>query len=323
MKNRSVCFFNSNISWGGGEKWHYDISTRIKNKGFKVIVVTDKKSELCRRIQKTSVELAYITISNISFLSPYKIYSIYRILKREHIDSIIMNLSEDVKVAGVAAKLAGAKHIIYRRGSATPIRNSLINRIIFKHIITGVIANSEETKKTILQNNPRLFPREKITVIYNGVDIAENSHEDTDPLYKRNIGEIILGNAGRLSHEKGQADLIEVAGHLKKKNIPFKLLIAGEGKLKNELKRYAKVLDVEKEVIFLGFVENVNRFMQAIDIFLMTSFYEGFGYVIVEAMANRKPVVAFDVRSNSEIIEDGKTGFLIKERCNRCFCRKG
>ena len=93
----------------------------------------------------------------------------------------------------------------------------------------------------------------------------------------------------------------------------FKLLIAGDGELNNELRSYAKKLQVENEVVFLGFVENIKTFMNSIDIFLLTSLWEGFGYVIVEAMACNKPTVAFNVSSNPEIIADKKTGFLIDD----------
>ena len=55
----------------------------------------------------------------------------------------------------------------------------------------------------------------------------------------------------------------------------------------------------------------MKSFMESLDIFVLTSLWEGFGYVIVEAMANAKPVVAFDISSNPEIIEDGKNGYLI------------
>lgn len=58
-----------------------------------------------------------------------------------------MNFSADIKTAGPAAKLAGVARIIYRRGSAIPIKNSLLNRFLFKRVLTDIIANSEATKK--------------------------------------------------------------------------------------------------------------------------------------------------------------------------------
>ncbi len=80
-----------------------------------------------------------------------------------------MNLSADMKVAGMAAKLAGVKRIIYRHGSAIPTRNSLINRFLFRKVFDKVLANSFETKRTILANNASLIDPSKIRVIYNAL----------------------------------------------------------------------------------------------------------------------------------------------------------
>jgi glycosyltransferase involved in cell wall biosynthesis len=214
-----------------------------------------------------------------------------------------------MKVASIAGKIAGVPAIIYRRGSAIPIRNSTLNRYLFRNVITRFMANSQETKRTILANNPMLVPEEKIRVIYNGVYLPRYSLE-TAPLYRNSGKEIVLGSAGRLSEEKGHLYLLEMMSILKHDELQFKLLIAGEGRLLHTLQRKARKLEIEDRVVFLGFVEQMPAFFNSIDIFLLTSHYEGFGYVIAEAMASRKPVVAFDIKSSAEIIEHGVTGYL-------------
>jgi glycosyltransferase involved in cell wall biosynthesis len=308
-----ICFFNSLVSWGGGEKWHYDISTRLGVSGYKVFVISGKNSELYNRLKQTPIPTRQVSISNLSFLNPLKILELRRILKKEKVKTLIINLSSDLKVAGLAAKLAGVDNIIYRRGSAIPIRNTILNRFIFKYLVTDIIANSEETKRTILLNNPYLFDINKIRIIYNGIDLEEQLKTKSKILYQRADGEIILGNAGRLTEEKGHIYLLELARILKKKNIKFKMLIAGSGKLYNRLQKITKSYKIEEEVKFLGFVKNIKSFNRSIDIFLLTSLWEGFGYVIVEAMAEEKPVIAFDINSSAEIIDEGQTGFLVEQ----------
>lgn len=307
---QSICFFNTNKVWGGGEKWHYDISLRLQKQGFPVIAVTNPKSELFHRLKKENIKLHHINIANLSFLNIYKIFKIYSLVKKHHIHTIILNLSSDMKVAGIASKLAGVKKIIYRRGLARPVKNSALNRFLFSHIITDVIVNSEDTRKKILQNNPLLIPRENITVIYNGLDLQAYDQNPSSCLYSKKHGEIVLGNAARLSSQKGQKHLIELAKFLKDQGLKFRVLIAGKGELATQLQQYAKTLHVEEEVIFLGFQENIKSFMESIDIFVLSSSFEGFAYVLVEAMASRKPVVAFNVSSNPEIVVHGHTGLL-------------
>jgi len=320
-KNK-ICFFNSMKTWGGGEKWHYDVSTRFVQKGYSTFLITNKKSELKSRIKKIGLPTYNIRISNLSFMNPYKILKISRILKKEKTRVIIMNLSADLKVGGIAAKMAGVPRIIYRRGSAIPVRNTLLNRFLFKKVITEVIANSEETKHTILSRNPELIETKKIKVVYNGIDIDKYDKLAVPPLYLKKKGEIVLGNAGRLVRQKAQNYLIDIAHALKQKGYKFKILIAGEGKLEKELKAYAKKMGVEKEVVFLGFVENIKALMTSIDVFLLTSLWEGFGYVIIEAMICKKPVVAFDISSNPELVEDNKTGFLVENQNMNVFIQK-
>ncbi len=312
MKNKAICFFNSTKAWGGGEKWHYEISSGLFSKGYSTLVITNKRSELFNRVKHTGQKVYPVKISNLSFLNPFKILLLRKLFKKEKIRIIIINLSADLKVAGIAAKLAGINRIIYRRGSAIPIKNRWLNRFIFKNITTDVIANSEDTKKTILQNNPNLFPNSKIRVIYNGINIRNYDLNIKEKQYKRNNDEIIIGNIGRLVHQKGQKILIDIASELSNNNINFKLLIGGDGPLKKELVSYAEKLNIAEKIIFLGFIEEISFFMNSIDIFVLTSLWEGFGYVITEAMLYRKPVVAFNISSNPEIIEDSKTGFLVK-----------
>lgn len=307
-----ICFFNSLSTWGGGEKWHLDISTRLKANGYHVFVVTSRNSELYRRLKHTPIRIYQINVSNLSFLNPFRVRSIARIFKKEKTKTLIVNLSSDLKAAGLAAKIAGVQNVIYRRGSAIPIRNTVLNRFIYRNLVTEIIANSKETKRTILFNNPNLIDINKIRVVYNGIDLDEYRQLKAKLLYRRVDGEIILGNAGRLTEEKGHIYLLELARILKSKKIRFKLLIAGSGKLKNRLEKLAKSYKVDREVKFLGFVKDIRSFNQSIDIFLLTSLWEGFGYVMVEAMAQEKPVIAFDIRSSAEIIDDGRTGFLVE-----------
>jgi len=312
MPNKSICFINSSKSWGGGEKWHYDIATNLNKNDLNIFVITNKKSELYFKLKKENIKVFPIKISNTSFLSPFKIFNVTRILKKENTTTIIINLPADLKVAAPAAKMAGVKKIIYRRGSAIPVKNKLSNRILFKFFIDEIIANSMATKNTILAKNPSLFNPEKIKIIYNGV---ENSSDNKSyaPIYQRKDNELIIGNAGRFVKQKNHKFLIDLAQALTKKNITFKILLAGNGKLKQEIIDYAKEKNVEDKIIFTGFIENIKHFMHSIDLYILPSLWEGFGYVLVEAMACNKPVIAFNLSSNPEIIENNKTGFLVEK----------
>lgn len=307
----NICFFNSVKTWGGGEKWHFEMANRLHLKTNSVGIFTNNKSELRTRAEETDIPVSSMRINNLSFLNPYKIIRLAIIFRKLKIRTIIMNLSADLKVAGIAAKVAGIPHIIYRRGSAIPIRNSFLNRYLFRKVVHQVIANSNETQRTILSRNPKMINPNRIKIIYNGINLPRFDAAKVTYKHKPNGKDIIIGNAGRLVKQKGQKYLVDLALNLKARNIAFKIRIAGEGKMENELRALISKHKLTKHFEFSGFVEDMKGFMQSIDIFVLTSIWEGFGYVLVEAMACNKPVVGFEISSNPEIVDDNITGFLV------------
>lgn len=306
----TVFFINTNPAWGGGEKWHFDTASMLKDHGFDTVVLTRRNSTLYKKSINAGLRTIPVRISNLSFLNPFRIAGLIRLFNKLKPGMVILNQSTDLKTAGIAAKLSGIKHIIYRRGNAKPVKNRLSNRFLFGRFVTAIIANSEETKRMLLKNNAGLFPVNKIKVLYNGINLVKFDQEPAPPLYQKK-GTVILGSAGRLSAEKGHEHLIEMAKVLSQNHIPFILLIAGEGPLKEYLIQKVRENGLEETVVFAGFVDNIKSFMETIDVFILPSLWEGFGYVTIEAMACRKPVVAFHTGSNPEIIIDGKTGYLV------------
>lgn len=317
-----LCFFNSVRTWGGGEKWHFEMANRLYNKSLPVMIYTNKNSELRTRANLANIPNYNVRINNLSFFNPIKIIKLAHHFKKLKIKTIILNLSADVKVAGLAAKLAGISQIIYRRGSAIPIRNSILNRYLLKKVVHQVIANSSETKRTILSRNPRLISESRINIIYNGINLPIFDQGKREFFYERENDEIIIGNVGRLVKQKGQKYLIDLAIRLKKKTTNFKILIAGKGKLEAELSNLVAKNNLEAHFKFVGFVKDMKGFMQSIDIFILTSIWEGFGYVLVEAMACYRPIVAFDISSNPEIVEHNKTGYLVPSFDVKAMCEK-
>lgn len=306
MRNK-VCFFNTNKDWGGGEKWHYEMASKLHTEGYEVISISRKGSPLEKKYKKAGIPNISMKIGNLSFFNIFKILRLKRIFQKERVGIIIMNLSADVKIASFAAKEAGVKKIIYRRGSAIPISASILNKLIFKKCITHVLANSQETRRTVNAKDS-LIPVEKIHVIYNGIHISEVNKPSVEI---QNTEKIILGNVGRLAPQKNQSALLYLAKKLKEENLNFQMIIAGDGKLKPELVKLSQELNLENEVIFKGFEEDVHSFMKNINIFILSSLWEGFGYVLAEAMFAGKPIVAFNNSSNPEIVADNVTGFLV------------
>jgi glycosyltransferase involved in cell wall biosynthesis len=306
-----IIFVNTNKQWGGGEKWHFDTANSMKDRGHSVFIMTCSSTELYKKASDAGIKVIPVHISNLSFLNPFTLRRLISVFRKVKPDRVVLNFSSDVKSAGLAARLAGISSVIYRRGNARPVKNSLLNRFLFKHVITAMIANSDETKRSILKNNIKLFPDEKIKVLYNGIQLVDYDKEAEKKLFNRKVNEIVLGTAGRLSVEKGHSLLIDALFVLKNNGIHFTLLVAGEGPELENLKNSARDKGLDSNIKFMGFVSSIRPFMNSIDIFVLPSLWEGFGYVTIEAMAAGKPVIAFNTGSNPEIIEDTKTGLLV------------
>ena len=310
MTINRICFFNSNKAWGGGEKWHLSTAIAFRDMGFSPFLVANTGSQLLHNARKQGIEVYPIKVTNLSFANPAKLVKLSHFFKDKKPDGVILNLSDDAKLAGFAARLAGVSKIIYRRGLAVPVKNTFLNRFLYRKVVSHIIANSVEIKRTILYNNPLLVSEKKIHIIYNGVELGNYTKKTSQPMYVRKAGEIVLGNAGRLVEQKGQKYLIEAVSHLKGKGLKIKLLIAGTGPLARELKDQVKALGLEDIVIFLGFVDDMKAFMDSIDIFAFPSLHEGSSNAVIEAMACAKPLVAFKISSNPEMVHHNQTGFL-------------
>ena len=139
---------------------------------------------------------------------------------------------------------------------------------------------------------------------------------------EKEIDFVRLITVGNLTENKGHAFLIEVVAELKKSGYNISLEVLGFGPLKNDLEDLIRVKGLEGIVSLKGNVSNVNEYLSRADIYVHAAYREGFGLVLLEAMASGLPVVTTDGGGNKDLLEDGHNGFLIKERSVKQFADK-
>jgi len=110
--------------------------------------------------------------------------------------------------------------------------------------------------------------------------------------------------------QKGQQYLLHMSRALLDAGFRHRLVIAGKGERRAELEALAAALDLGDAVRFAGFADDMAPFWRSIDMFVLSSLWEGFGYVLAEAMLAEKPVLAFDGNSMPELVQSGETGLL-------------
>jgi glycosyltransferase involved in cell wall biosynthesis len=122
---------------------------------------------------------------------------------------------------------------------------------------------------------------------------------------------IRLGIAGRFVHIKGISIAIHAVEILSRRGVDVELFIAGTGRYESSYKKLAQQLNIEKQVIFLGLVEDMASFYSGIDIFVCPSIREPFGIVAVEAMGTGCPLICARIDGLAEVVTQGKTGIGI------------
>jgi glycosyltransferase involved in cell wall biosynthesis len=298
-----ICLVNTNRAWGGGEKWHCETALELKRRGHDVTMAVYRDSHLFKKVSK-ELRTVVFSIGKLSFLNPTLFLHLKRFFRQEKFDAVILNLPADVKAFAKPAYTAGVRKVIYRRGMNHPIKASAINRYFYTNYLTDIIANSQDVKKSVFKNIREL--ESKITVIPNGVTIDQSIVHT--PARKP---QLLIGNLGRLVEQKGQEDLIELGTLLRMDNQDFHIYIGGEGNQRQKLESAIEEKDLEEYVTLLGEV-SPEDFFPKIDYFVFPSRFEGFSNAILEAMQYGKPVFCYDVASNTEIIENGKNGFVFE-----------
>lgn len=175
--------------------------------------------------------------------------------------------------------------------------------------VLAVSRGVAEGVATIMKISPNA-----IDIFPNGIDIQhirEQAREDVDHPWLNGDQIPVISAAGRLVSQKGYVDLLHGFALLAER-IPARLIILGEGPLRKELETLKEKLNIGNMVDLLGFQSNPFAFMSRADLFVLSSLYEGFGIVLLEAMACGTPVISTDCQSGPrEVLAGGEAGLLV------------
>lgn len=227
---------------------------------------------------------------------------LYKIISKNKYDIVhVHGNSATMALELFAAYLGGVKYRIAHSHN-TKCDHAVVNKIlfpIFSKLYTNGFACSKEAGNF-------LFPHSDFIVIKNGIDcssykIDSNVRDRIRRMYNLEDS-YVVGNIGRLTHQKNQEFLIELLPKLKDKNV--KLLLVGDGENKKILAELASKLNVTDRVVFTGNINNVNEIVQGMDIFVFPSRFEGLGIVALEAQAsNLKCLISTEVPKEVKVLD--------------------
>lgn len=305
---------------GGAEQHVATLCKHIDKEKFHVVVCTLFSRNLSQvepfavQIEKMGIRVERFGLTTWRDIKTFKKYS--NLIDEENIDIVHAHtVPADFWGCLIARTFKHRKTVVTIHGPdlektlVSKLQYNLVNTCLSDKIIT---ASNLIKRITVNENFGRA---DKIIVIPNQVDI-----DLFDPLKKRtkiraeyDISDdtVIIGSIGRFEKSKGFEVCLQVFAEVQKQYSKTKFILCGYGKEACFYKTVIKDLGIERDVIVTGPRTDIDEVMAAIDIFLFTPYYgEGFGMVLIEAMASGKPVVASNVYPTPEIVIDGKTGFL-------------
>lgn len=320
MKNHQarVAFFIPSLAGGGAERVAVNLTGELSKRGIKVDLVLGEAEGIFLSEMQKGVHIVDLKAKRVLYALPKLICY----LKKNRPDFMISSLSHSNIIAVLAVKLSGTKtKILVKEDSTLSLAssNSLIKdwfvrflARLFYPMADAIVAVSNGVKEDLVQNF-HISPN-KIKVIYNPVinnEIFEKAKEPVlHPWFTSKSTPIIIA-VGRLTKPKDFKTLIK-AFYLVRKEMEVNIAILGEGEERQHLEELSKELGVSEYVYMPGFVDNPYKYMSRSDIFVLSSIYEGFANVLVEAMALGLPIVSTDCKSGPrEILENGKYGKLV------------
>jgi len=156
-----------------------------------------------------------------------------------------------------------------------------------------------------------------VSVIHNGISLEPFRYSTTRRNRSRRAlgipeSAILLGSVGRLDPVKNIEVIIEASARLQNLIPDLRVILVGEGPSQEQLARKVAMLGLKEKTIFLGLRNDISDLLAAVDIYICSSTTEGISLSVLEAMATERAVIATAVGGNLEVIQDRKTGILIK-----------
>lgn len=305
--------------WHAISNYALELSKGLKTKGHKVILLTLPASLLIKRAEVEGVPV--ITNLRLNHYNPIDFFKdvsgLIKILEEQEIDVLNVHESYGFAISCLAAKLAKRPIALIRtRGTFMTPKGHPINRYLHNSLSDRVIVTSNFMLKKCLKH---LGGKENhYKLIYGGIDVDKFNVSIPKNRIKEKLGipadSFIIGIIARFDPVKGYPYFFEAGGRVKQEGMKIKFLVVGyEANLsKTDLINMAKNNGIEEDVIIITEWINLPELLSVIDIGVITSIgSEANSRACLEIMASGKPVVATTVGVIPEIIEHGKTGFLV------------
>lgn len=244
-----------------------------------------------------------------------------REFRQSNVQLVHTHKYKDTILAAPAARICGVSHIVRTvHGLREPFEGlkafkmnlyEAVERTVHRYCVDSIIGVSSQ-----IESKYKAEGRvSRVTCIRNGIDLEGKSVQTDRWRTRRDLGidirTCLIGTVGRLTPVKGIPYLLEAARILLRQGANVKVLVVGDGSIRQDLMTQTHELGITENVVFLGHREDTVELMQSMDIFVLPSLSEGIPMALLEAMMSSLPVIASRVGGIPEVIEDNISGLLV------------
>lgn len=297
---------------GGGERFVLDLARHLPDRGYEVTVFGYTGAPLHRRCLEE--DLPVRTARTRANGAPWTVLPLVRWLRELRPHLILTEYDKDLRTLGLAARLARIPvGVIHSRECDGPIKDRPWIRWFHTRVADRILVASEATKRSSLEGSAWLDP-DRFRVIGKGIDL-----EPFDRVPPIGDGPLRFGYLGQLVDRKRVDVFLRAFADA---GVDAEVRIAGRGPAESALRALAGELDLGGRVRFDGFVTDIPAWFGGIDVLVLPSLAEGWGYVLAEAAAAARMVMAFETSSVGEVTP-AAAGALLLDRDDPDALRRG
>ncbi len=297
----------------GTERYVQTLAQQMDGKKIKAYFACNIEGLLLERLQESGIETFRLKMrSRFDIVAAWKLSRLCRTLDIDIIHSQFLRenyIAMLSRLFNPGVKAVYTNHFILGNNAVTRFSNRLITPLQ-----AGIIAVCNKGRDMMISNG---VDGKKIRVLFNAVD-PEYWGKPEESTLRSEFGidgdTFVMLCASRFAHDKGHAYLVRSIARLKQlTDRKFKMVLAGDGPLLEEIKALARKLGVEGEVLFTGFRSDIKNLYYGSDLYINSSAHEASSFLIIESLASGLPVIATDMGGNSDIINDENScGILVK-----------
>ena len=325
MPGTNILYVITKLELGGAQKQALSLMRHLNKEEYKIFLFTAFNGLL----MDEALAISGITVKRSRFIerpiSPLKdllaLFEIYGFIKEKQIDIVHTHSSKAGIIGRLAARLAGVKIIIHTvHGWSFNDYQPFWTRLLYiwlERWIGGftdrLIVVSRYDQEKGLSNN--IAGKDRYSVIRYGIDYAEFSGKQDAGKARQELGlnadDVVVGMVACFKPQKSPGDFVRLAGLINQSLPGVKFVLVGDGALRENIEDLISQYNLPNNMFLLGWREDIPEILSAIDVFALTSLWEGLPISVLEAFASHKPVVATDTGGVREVVFENKTGFLV------------